>query len=104
MRPRTLLRPRTLVLFALAALIGAAVAVLPALAAAPSEAKLEVNENCVLSPTGRAGQPQGRVQTGTREVKVTIAAGGDSHVHRQREHRGEHRLDGHRADLLPACR
>lgn len=47
MRPRTLFRPRTLVLFALAALIGAAIVVLPALAAAPSEAKLEVNENCV---------------------------------------------------------
>jgi hypothetical protein len=40
------MRPRTLLLFALAALAGAAVAVLPALAAAPSEAKLEVNENC----------------------------------------------------------
>jgi hypothetical protein len=40
------MRPRTLLLFALAALLGAAVAVLPALAAAPSEVKLEVNENC----------------------------------------------------------
>ena len=51
MRPRTLLRPRMLVLFALAALIGTAVAVLPALAAgtpAPSEVKLEINENCHL--------------------------------------------------------
>ena len=47
MRPRTVSRPRMLVLFALVALLGAAVAVLPALAAAPSEAKLEVNENCV---------------------------------------------------------
>jgi hypothetical protein len=45
-------RPRTLALFALAALIGAAVAVLPALAAgtpAPSEVKLEINENCQLA-------------------------------------------------------
>jgi hypothetical protein len=41
------MRPRTLLLLALAALLGAAVAVLPALAAAPSETKLEVNENCV---------------------------------------------------------
>ena len=39
--------PRALLLFALAALAGAAVAVLPALAAAPSELKLEVNRNCV---------------------------------------------------------
>ena len=51
MRPRTVSRPRMLVLLALAALIGAAVAVLPALAAgspAPSEVKLEINENCHL--------------------------------------------------------
>jgi hypothetical protein len=51
MRPRTISRPRILVLVALAALIGTAVAVLPALAAgtpAPSEAKLEINENCQL--------------------------------------------------------
>ena len=51
MRPHTISRPRILVLFALAALIGAAVTVLPALAAgtpAPSEAKLEINENCHL--------------------------------------------------------
>src|SRR5665213_591630 len=41
------MRLRTLLLFALATLTGAAVAVLPAFAAAPSEAKLEVNENCV---------------------------------------------------------
>jgi hypothetical protein len=51
MRPLTVPRPRILVLFALAALIGLAVAVLPALAAstpAPSEVKLEINENCHL--------------------------------------------------------
>jgi hypothetical protein len=41
------MRPHTLLLLALAALVGAAVAVLPALAAGPSEAQLEVNENCV---------------------------------------------------------
>jgi hypothetical protein len=41
------MRLRTLLFFAVAALAGAAVAVLPALAAAPSETKLEVNENCV---------------------------------------------------------
>jgi hypothetical protein len=40
------MRPRTLLLFALAGLMGAAVAVLPALAAGPSEVKLEVNDNC----------------------------------------------------------
>jgi hypothetical protein len=41
------MRPRMLLPLALAALIGGAVAVLPALAATPSETKLEVNENCV---------------------------------------------------------
>jgi hypothetical protein len=41
------MRSRTLVLFAVAALMGIAMAMLPALAAAASEAKLEVNENCV---------------------------------------------------------
>jgi hypothetical protein len=41
-----MMRPRTLLLLALAALAGAATAVLPALAAAPSEAKLEVAQNC----------------------------------------------------------
>jgi hypothetical protein len=75
MRPRTLSRPRLLVLVALAALIGAAVAVLPALAAAPSEAKLEVNENCVQehwpcwTTEGSASRPQ-------PTKSVTIASGG----------------------------
>jgi plastocyanin len=67
-------RARTLLPFALAALAGAAIAVLPALAA-PSEAKLEVNENCVendwpcwaLPGSGAKPDPAG---------KVTIAAGG----------------------------
>ncbi len=75
MRPRTTLRPRTFVLFALAALIGTAVAVLPALAAAPSEAKLEVNENCIeaawpcWTTEGSASRPQ-------PAKSVTIASGG----------------------------
>jgi hypothetical protein len=64
-----------LVLFALVALLGAAVAVLPALAAAPSEAKLEVNENCVQehwpcwTTEGSASRPQ-------PTKSVTIASGG----------------------------
>jgi len=67
-------RPRVLVLFALAALIGAAVAVLPALAAAPSEAKLEVNENCVEEnwPCWTAPGPKPEPAS-----KITIAAGGE---------------------------
>ena len=75
MRPRTVLKPRMLVLVALAALIGAAVAVLPALAAAPSEAKLEVNENCVennwpcWTTEGSASKPQ-------PTKSVMIASGG----------------------------
>jgi hypothetical protein len=73
MRPRTLFRPRTLVLFALAALVGAAVAVPPALAAAPSEAKLEVNENCV-DPNWPCWAAPG---SGSPASKVTIAAGGE---------------------------
>jgi hypothetical protein len=70
------MRPRTLLLFALAALVGSAVAVLPALAAAPSEAKLEVNENCVESnwpcwaAAGSGSKPE-------PTSKVTIVAGGE---------------------------
>jgi plastocyanin len=62
-------------LLALAALIGAAVAVLPALAAAPSEAKLEVNENCVENnwPCWTAGSGLNPAPA----LKVTIAAGGE---------------------------
>ncbi len=73
MRPRTVLRPRLLVLFALVTLVGAAVAVLPALAAAPSEAKLEVNENCV-DPNWPCWATPG---SGSPASKVTIAAGGE---------------------------
>ena len=76
MRPRTVLRPRTLLLFALAALVGAAVAVLPALAAAPSEAKLEVNENCVESDWPCWATP-GSGSNPEPASKVTIAAGGE---------------------------
>jgi hypothetical protein len=63
------MRPRTLLLFALAALVGAAV---PALAAAPSQAKLEVNENCV-EPNWPCWATPGSSQPAS---KVTIASGG----------------------------
>jgi hypothetical protein len=61
------------VLFALAALIGAAVAVLPALAAAPPEAKLEVNENCVEANWPCWATPG----SGSPASKVTIATDGE---------------------------
>jgi hypothetical protein len=71
------MRPVTLLLFACAALMGAAVvAVLPALAATSSEAKLEVNENCVendwpcWATSGSGGKPN-------PASKVTIVAGGE---------------------------
>jgi plastocyanin len=73
MRPRTVSRPRTLVLLALAALLGAAVAVLPALAAVPSEAKLEVNENCVEANWPCWATPD----SSSPASKVTIATGGE---------------------------
>jgi hypothetical protein len=69
------MRPRTLLLLALAALAGAAVAVLPALAAAPSEATLEVNENCVEN-----NWPCWTASSGSNPppaLKVMIAAGGE---------------------------
>ena len=75
MRPRALLRLRTLVLFALAALVGAAVAVLPALAAAPPEAKLEVNENCEVS-TWPCWTTEGSASIAKPTKSVTIASGG----------------------------
>jgi hypothetical protein len=65
------MRPRTLLLCALAALAGAAVAVLPALAA-PSETRLEVNENCVEADWPCWATP-GSSQPAS---KVTIASGG----------------------------
>jgi hypothetical protein len=70
------MRPRTLLIFVLAVLAGAAVVVLPALAAAPSEAKLEVNENCVeanwpcWTTAGSGPKPN-------PASRVTIAAGGE---------------------------
>jgi hypothetical protein len=73
MKPLSVVRPRLLVLLALAALIGAAVAVLPALAAAPSEAKLEVNENCVEANWPCWATPG----SGSPASKVTVAAGGE---------------------------
>jgi len=70
------MRLRTLLLFAVAALMGAAVVVLPALAAAPSEAKLEVNENCVL-PDWPCWAVPGSGSNPEPASKVTIAAGGE---------------------------
>jgi hypothetical protein len=75
MRPRTIFRPCTLVFFALAALIGAAVAVLPALAAVASEAKLEVNENCEVS-TWSCWTTEGSASIAKPTKSVTIASGG----------------------------
>jgi hypothetical protein len=65
-----------LVLLTLAALIGTAVAVLPALAAAPSEAKLEVNENCV-EPDWPCWTTPGSGSSPAPALKVTIATGGE---------------------------
>lgn len=74
------MRPRALLLFALAALVGSATAVLPALAAPPSEAQLEVNENCVednwpcWAASGSGSKPQ-------PASKITIVAGGEVMFH-----------------------
>jgi plastocyanin len=70
------MRPRTLLPFALAALVGTAVAVLPALAAAPSAAKLEVNENCVQSAWPCWAVP-GSGPNPAPASKLTIAVGGE---------------------------
>lgn len=64
---------RTLLLFALAALLGATAAALPALAVNPSEAKLEVNENCVELNWPCWATPG----TDTPASKVTIVLGGE---------------------------
>jgi hypothetical protein len=69
------MKPRTLLLFALAALLGAAMAVLPALAAAPSEAKLEVNENCEVT-AWPCWAVQGSGPKPAPASRVTIASGG----------------------------
>jgi hypothetical protein len=77
MRPRTLLRrPRALLPFVLAAVVGATVAVLPALAAGASEAKLEVNENCVEADWPCWAVP-GSGSNPAPASKLTIAAGGE---------------------------
>jgi plastocyanin len=76
MKRRSVLIPRLLVLLALAALIGAAIAVLPALAAAPSETKLEVNENCVEANWPCWAVP-GSGASPAPASKVTIATGGE---------------------------
>jgi hypothetical protein len=70
------MRPRTLLFFVLAALVGATVAVLPALAATPSEAKLEVNENCVESDWPCWAVP-GSGANPAPASKITIASGGE---------------------------
>jgi hypothetical protein len=67
------MRPRTFLPLVLAALLGAAVAVLPALAAAPSEAKLEVNENCVELNWPCWATPG----SASPASKITIAPGGE---------------------------
>jgi hypothetical protein len=68
--------PRALLLLVLTALVGATVAVLPAVAAAPSEAKLEVNENCVESDWPCWAVP-GSGANPAPASRVTIVAGGE---------------------------
>jgi hypothetical protein len=70
------MRPRNLLLFLLAALAGAAVVVLPALAAGASEAKLEVNENCV-EPNWPCWATAGSGPKPAPASGVTITAGGE---------------------------
>jgi plastocyanin len=70
------MRLRTLLLFAIAALAGTTVAALPALAASPSEAKLEVNENCVEADWPCWATPDSGANPAPAS-KVTIAAGGE---------------------------
>jgi hypothetical protein len=59
-----------------AAVLGAGVAIVPALAASPSEAKLEVNENCVQANWPCWATP-GSGSNPAPASKVTIAAGGE---------------------------
>jgi hypothetical protein len=58
-----------------AAVIGAAVAIVPALAAAPPEARLEVNENCV-EPDWPCWAVPGSGSNPTPASTITIASGG----------------------------
>ena len=59
-----------------AALLGASVAIVPALAAGPSEAKLEVNENCVENAWPCWATPGSGAKPAPAS-KVTIATGGE---------------------------
>jgi hypothetical protein len=61
-----------------AAVLGATVAIVPALAGAtaPSEAKLEVNQNCV-DPEWPCWTTEGSALRPQPALKITIAAGGD---------------------------
>ena len=70
------MRLRTVLLFVLAALVGAAVAVPSALAVAPSEVKLEVNENCVENDWPCWAAP-GSGSKPPPASKVTVAVGGE---------------------------
>jgi hypothetical protein len=70
------MRPRTLSLFAVAVLLGVGVAVLPALAAGASEAKLEVNENCVEANWPCWTVPGSGANPAPASI-VTIATGGE---------------------------
>jgi plastocyanin len=76
MQPGSAIKPHTLLLAVLAVLVGATVAVLPALAAAPSEAKLEVNENCVEANWPCWAAP-GSGANPSPASRITIAAGGE---------------------------
>ena len=60
----------------LVAVLGAAVAIVPALAATPSEVKLEVNENCV-QPDWPCWATPGSGPSPAPASKVTIATGGE---------------------------
>ena len=68
--------PLAVVLGVLAAALGAAVAIVPALAAAPTEAKLEVNDNCVELDWPCWAAP-GSGSNPPPASRVTIAAGGE---------------------------
>jgi hypothetical protein len=67
---------RVLFLFAVASLAATAVAVLPAVAAAPYEVKLEVNENCV-EANWPCWATAGSGPNPSPASRVTIAAGGE---------------------------
>jgi hypothetical protein len=70
------MRSRVVFAFGIAALTGAAVAVLPALAAAPPEVKLEVNQNCE-EPNWPCWAIPGSGSLPPPASKITVAAGGE---------------------------